>query len=92
MLKSTSKTITEVKTPPVRYQNRLPSSPHVFPAESSALFVSVKRTGSVIFPVRLMTLASVIDNCSNYIIASAKLLRALVKLTAAASADVEHFR
>ena len=39
-----------------------------------------------------MTLASVIDNCSNYIIASAKLLRALVKLTAAASADVEHFR
>jgi hypothetical protein len=39
-----------------------------------------------------MTLASVIDNCSNYIIAVAKLLRALVKLTAAASADVEHFR
>jgi Leucine-rich repeat (LRR) protein len=36
--------ITDAKQPPVMYQNRLPSSPHVLPLESSALLVSVSRS------------------------------------------------
>ena len=39
-----SSVITDVKQPPVMYQNRLPSNPHVRPLESSALLVSVSRS------------------------------------------------
>src|ERR1700732_4023044 len=40
-LKQTSRMMTEAKAPPAMNQNRFPSKPHVLPAESSALFVSV---------------------------------------------------
>src|SRR4051812_11333144 len=43
-LKRSSSVITEANDPPTRYQKRFPSRPHVFPAESSALLVSVKRS------------------------------------------------
>ena len=39
-----SSVMTDVKQPPVMYQNRLPSNPHVRPLESSALLVSVSRS------------------------------------------------
>src|ERR1700685_693601 len=40
-LNRSNSVMTETNEPPAMYQNRLPSSPHVLPWESSALFVSV---------------------------------------------------